>query len=180
MSSGSSRSDLHHFDVSAPLAAPEDARRSAQSDEPLPSEIRARSVDDHLRLREGAARLAEHVRACDCAELRAPLAESIAALLEQVRAHLDCEDAALGPLLARIDAWGPVRAAHLAERRRVEVARLAEMLERLAEPMREGPLRDRVLEFVDWLGDELDREEREHLDAALLRDDTWCSDGFGG
>ena len=148
--------------------------------EPFPSEVREQNLAEHRRLREAAARLAGHVRECDCSTLRAPLAESIAALLDQLRTHLASEDATLGPVLAHIDPWGALRAARLEERRRSEVAKLTQMLERLAEPLHEGPLRVHVLEFVDWIEDELSNEEREHLDANLLRDDAIVIDPFGG
>jgi hypothetical protein len=46
--------------------------------------------------------------------------------------------------------------------------------------MRDGPLREHVLRFVDWIENELSREEREHLDADLLRDDPMTRDSFGG
>ncbi|MFI5289166.1 MAG: hemerythrin domain-containing protein [Polyangia bacterium] len=151
-----------------------------EPDEPFPSEVREMNLEEHRRLRESAAELAAHVRGCDCASLRKPIAESIAALLDQLRRHLDHEDATLGPLLAHIDPWGAERAARLGERRRIELGRLAEMIERLSEPMRDGPLREHVLRFVDWIENELSREEREHLDADLLRDDPMTRDSFGG
>lgn len=146
----------------------------------LPSEVRERCLAEHRRLRESAERLVAHVRGCDCATLRKPIAESIAALLEQLHAHLLRQEKELEPLLAHIDPWGPLRAAHLEEQRRLELGRLGRMLERLAEPIGEGPLRVHVLEFVDWIENELSKEEREHLDAELLRDDLIVRDGFGG
>ncbi len=148
--------------------------------ESFPSEVRERSLAEHRRLRDAASRLAEHVRGCDCATLRAPIAEAILALLDQLRAHLEDEDASLGPLLAHVDPWGSLRAAELEARRRAQVGRLAELLERVSEPVHEGPLRVRVLEFVDWLEEELAREEREQLDPKLVRDDVVVIDAFGG
>jgi len=148
--------------------------------EPSPSEVREQSLDEHRRLRETAVRLAAHVRECDCSTLRAPLAQAVAALLDQLRAHLAHEDATLGPILAHIDPWGPLRAASLEERRRGELAKLTEVRARLAEPVREGSLRTHLLEFVDWIDDELSKEEREHLDADLLSDDAIVRDAFGG
>ncbi len=147
--------------------------------EPTPSQIRMRYVREHERLREAASGLAEQVRACDCSELRAPLAQAIGTLLEQLRAHLEREDAALGPLLSDIDAWGPQRVERMREHRRIERTRLAEMIERLAEPLREGPLGAQVLRFVAWIEADLAREEREELDGDVLRDSV-VVDGLDG
>jgi hypothetical protein len=97
-------------------------------------------------------------------------------LLDELRAHLDREDAALGPVLADIDAWGPERLARLHEHRRIELARLDEMVDRLAEPLREGPLGPHVVRFVAWIEAELAREESE---AGVLRDDV-VVDGLDG
>jgi hypothetical protein len=144
-----------------------------------PSSIRKRHLEAHTRLRESAARLAEHARGCDCTELRAPLARAIVELFEQLRAHLEEEDRTLAPLLEDIDAWGPVRAQRLRERCRAELVRVVGMLERLAEPLTEGPLRSELLSFIDWMTDELAREEAEHLDEQLLRDDPVVLDESG-
>ncbi|HXU72281.1 MAG TPA: hypothetical protein VN947_23315 [Polyangia bacterium] len=93
-------------------------------------EIRAQSLADHQALRRATARLRERVQGCDCAALPYPTGEAIATLLDRLRAHLDDEDATLGPMLQHIDPWGPVRAAQHEERRRVERARIAELLTR--------------------------------------------------
>lgn len=150
-----------------------------QPNEATPSEIRTRYLREHERLRDAASRLVEQARACDCSELRAPLSQAIAALLDELRAHLEREEAALGPVLAEIDAWGPERVAHLREHRRVELASLAEMVDRMAEPLREGPLGPHVLRFVAWIEAELAREESEELDAGVLRDSP-VVDGLDG
>jgi hypothetical protein len=147
--------------------------------EATPSEIRMRYLCEHQQLRDAASRLVEQARACDCSELRAPLSQAIATLLGELRAHLEREDAALGPVLADIDAWGPQRVARLREHRRIELARLTEMVDRLREPLREGPLGPYVLQFVAWIEAELAREESEELDAGLLRDSP-VVDGLDG
>ena len=147
--------------------------------EPTPSEIRTRSLREHQRLREAASRLVERARACDCSELRPPLAQAIAMLLDELRVHLEREDAALGPVLAEIDPWGAQRVVRLREHRRIELGRLAEMIERLGQPLRDGPLGAHVLRFVAWIEAELAREEREELDADLLRDGV-VVDGLDG
>lgn len=158
---------VHVHRVGAPLAT-----------EPL--EIRAHSLADHQALRRAAARLRERVQGCDCAALPYATGEAIATLLDMLRAHLDDEDATLGPILQHIDPWGPVRAAQHEERRRVERARIAELLARLADPLRDGPLREHVLRFVDWLEGDLTAEEERDLGERLLSEDPIVGDAFTG
>jgi hypothetical protein len=150
-----------------------------ESHEPMPSQIRTHSVREHQRLRDAATGLVEQARACDCSQLRPPLARAISSLLDELREHIEREDARLGPVLAEIDAWGPQRVERLQEHRRIELATLAEMIQRLGQPLRDGPLGAHVLRFVAWIEAELAREEREELDADVLRDDV-VVDGLDG
>jgi hypothetical protein len=145
-----------------------------------PSELREHILADHRMLRGAAARLGELVQRCDCTAPTRPTCASIAGLLDLVRVHLEEEDAALGPVLQHIDPWGPVRAAHLQERRLAERERMSEMLARLAHPLDDGPLRAHVLAFVEWLDGELTIEEQEELSERLLGDDPILDDTFTG
>jgi|GEM_PF-4390605 len=139
--------------------------------EPFPSEIRELNLAEHRALRDAATRLKEQVQDCHCSSLPGPIVCVIASLLDRVRKHLDEEDATLGPVLQHLDPWGPLRAANLCERRRVELTRIAEMLGRLAKPLRDGPLWSHLLGFIDWMEGELFAEERQVLNPYSVGDD---------
>ena len=65
--------------------------------EGYPSEVRERNLAEHRLIRDAAIRLREQVGACGCSSLPGPIAQAITSLLDQVREHLEGEDATLGP-----------------------------------------------------------------------------------
>lgn len=145
-----------------------------------PMDLRERSLAEHRAWRQAAEALRAWVADCDCTELPPSTSQAIGALLEQLRRHLDAEEAELRPILQHVDAWGAVRAARLTEARQSERARLAGLMAQLAHPLDEGPLRVHVLNFVDWVGRQLEAEEQEELSERLLDEDPIRDDTCGG
>lgn len=106
------------------------------------------------------------------------LALATAELLDRLAAHLEHEDAVLAPVLRTIDAWGPERARRLRDDHVAQRAQLAQLRRELATTP-EAALASTVRAFVDALVADMESEERDVLDAALLRDDCVTVE-FGG
>ncbi len=103
----------------------------------------------------------------DTTELR----QQIGALRLEMESHLASEEALLGPILERIDAWGPVRLELL----RAEHAHQRAILELLrsdrAAALSPQLLSRRLLGLLDDILTDMDAEDRDLLDARVLRDD---------
>jgi hypothetical protein len=129
----------------------------------LPSEVRARVLEEHAVLRARMEALARAGRAPN--ELRA----EIEGLLEALRRVVAIEHDLLLPTLRTIDAWGQERARrlsawHLDVRDRVE-----QMRRDLSERPNEQ-LATHAYAFVELLREDLGSEERLHLSGELLRE----------
>ena len=148
----------------------------------LPSEVRARVLDDHAHLREELDRLEGRVRAGvsndDGARELRDMGEQI---LEHLAAHMRWEDVNLAPALKEADAWGDERESRMAIEHRNQRRALRELLERIRNPERaaDAVARD-LLEFVHWLREDMDGEERTLLDPKVLRDDVVAVDASSG
>ncbi len=99
------------------------------------------------------------------------LAVATSALLDLLTEHISHEDEILEPILRHLDAWGPersrrLRAEHAAQR--TEIARLRAELA-TAPP---AGLDWAISHFIDALLADIEAEERDTLDASLLRDDS--------
>jgi iron-sulfur cluster repair protein YtfE (RIC family) len=108
----------------------------------------------------------------------AALHASLRRLHEAFERHLASEEELLEPILERIDAWGPLRLELL----RAEHAHQRAVLHALrsAEAMRAPEVvARRAVALAEELLADMDAEERELLDARVLRDDA-ISIEFGG
>lgn len=145
-----------------------------------PSEVLTRIKYEHAELRERLSRLETHLAALTEGESNASalVLEHARGLSARLAEHVDLEDALLAPTLRATDAWGEQRADalighHVEQRREIDA-----LLEKLAEL---GPRDDAwtvvalvctVRDFAADLERDMAHEERELLDADLLRDDV--------
>lgn len=148
----------------------------------LPSEVRAKILEDHERLR----RELERLEACATgAELReseaAALRELGESFLELLAAHMRWEDQNLAPALRDADAWGEEREKRLVREHREQREEMNAILERLRDPERDVErIRQDLLALVEWLRRDMDYEEKETLDPKVLRDDVVAIDASDG
>jgi hemerythrin-like domain-containing protein len=148
-------------------------------DELLPSEVRARILEEHDKLRERVAELREAAKQVRSGGDVEPFREVARALIEGVRAHLDLEDEILMPTLETIDAWGPERAKRLAAEHESQRAVLRHTLGELDEGGAPLEVVARMEQFADRLEKDMELEERTELDEELLREFPIRTD-FGG
>ena len=152
-------------------------------DTPRPSEVRARILAQHRDLRRLLTQvrsLADQVLAGDrglLAELRRQAVELELVFL----AHLETEEAILLPVLEGIDVWGPVRVRHI----RKEHEQQRSVLERAGDSATSASISPQVLAssmraLVDDLLEDMKGEERDMLNADLLRDDVVVEDQSDG
>jgi hemerythrin-like domain-containing protein len=148
----------------------------------LPSEVRAKILKDHERLRQELERL----EACATAgELGAPEAEALRELgesfLELLAAHMRWEDENLAPALRDADAWGKEREARLVREHAEQRAEMRSLLDRLHDSERDAArLAQDLLALVEWLRRDMEGEEKETLDPDVLRDDVVAVDASSG
>ena len=95
----------------------------------------------------------------------------ISALRDDLERHLATEEALLGPVLERIDAWGPVRLDLLRAEHAHQRAVLSLLRSDRAAALPPLPLARRVLALLDDISADMDAEDRDLLDPRVLRDD---------
>lgn len=103
----------------------------------------------------------------------------VIALRTELLAHLADEEKLLEPILATIDAWGPIRAGLLSAEHAHQRAILAVLSGPLAWPGA-GLVASRTLSFCDDLLTDMEFEERELMNENVLRDDLVLVDAGGG
>lgn len=140
-----------------------------------PSEVRDRVLHDHASLRASVETVDSLARRVieggteSIGELRA----AAAALLEALQTHMAWEDRHLAVALREADAWGPEREARLASDHREQRQILTHVLAALTDPDRPVRVQARVLrDWASLLREDMREEERELLDAQVLRDDV--------
>lgn len=148
---------------------------------PSPDEVYRRVLDEHVSIRSQIDVL--HRRTEDVIE-EADARKLWDATLELCRTltrHLDYEDGALLPLLARADAWGPARAASIDAEHRAERAMIAALAEDLAAATRtSAELVDEVAWFLRALDHDMFDEERLCLVPEALDDSPVSIDQSDG
>ena len=126
----------------------------------------------HRQLRAHIGAVRASARALKEGGATGSLRGQIAALATELEAHMATEEALLGPVLERLDAWGPVRldlmrADHIRQREAMAFFR-----SKAAEALRPADLVGRVLGLLDEILSDMDLEDRDLLDAKVLRDDV--------
>lgn len=140
-----------------------------------PSQVRERVLRDHGKLRGRIGELERTARSVIAGERRQlgglrARAEDLLALLTT---HMGWEDRYLAPALEDADAWGPERAALLADDHAEQRAYLTRLIQALQDPQRPpNVLAASVLEWVGRLYRDMEQEEAFFLDPDVLRDDV--------
>ena len=125
----------------------------------------------HLQLRSLIATVREAAVAvlegADAAELRLRIAD----LTTELQAHMATEEALLGPVLERIDAWGPVRLDLMRAEHAHQRGVMALLRSRGSDALAPEPLARRTIQLLEEILSDMDAEDRDILDAKVLRDD---------
>ena len=123
----------------------------------------------HLRRTINAAQMAARGALAGMASA-GELQVAVSALERELLAHLAEEERLLEPILAKLDAWGPVRLSLLRAEHAHQRAVLAVLTGRSAWPA-SWLVAGRTLSMCDDLITDMEFEDRELLDEKLLRDD---------
>jgi iron-sulfur cluster repair protein YtfE (RIC family) len=145
-----------------------------------PSEVRARILSDHDRLREDLERLESLVGelAAGRTAPTAVRADSVA-LVARLYSHMRWEESYLLPALREADAWGAERAERLMRDHREQRELLDFLNARLhAQAQPEALLARDVQHLIVLLRDDMREEEAELLDERVLRDDVVAVDAL--
>lgn len=128
----------------------------------------------HRELRELVAKVQAAAQQAlrNASEDSASLRASIGELRTDMERHLATEEALLGPVLERLDAWGPVRLDLMRAEHAHQRAVLAVLRSDRAAALPSQLLARRVLGLLDDILADMDAEDRDLLDARVLRDDV--------
>lgn len=141
----------------------------------FPSDVHARLSEEHARIRVLLAQiggLAEGPAAGPCDQTVVELAALLSRLALVLAAHNANEEAALRPLLAQTDAWGPERVDEMIKDHVAEHAALRAMIAPLKDLTDVEGLRRTSRDLVARLREHLEDEERGFLNPRVLRDDV--------
>ena len=100
------------------------------------------------------------------------LRNQVNALRLELEDHLATEEALLGPVLERIDAWGPVRLDLMRAEHAHQRAILAVLRSDRAAALKPELLARRVLGLLEDILSDMDAEDRDLLDAKVLCDNV--------
>ena len=104
----------------------------------------------------------------DAAELRLRIGE----LTTELESHMTTEEALLEPVLERIDAWGPIRLDLMHAEHAHQRGVMALLRSRGADALQPEPLARRTLQLLEEILSDMAAEDRDILDANVLRDDV--------
>lgn len=147
-----------------------------------PSHVRTRIADEHASLREeldGLEALAARLEAGDSGAAAEAHARCTA-FYDQLRDHIDLEDAILAPALREADAWGDARADALLKHHREQREALNHLGGAAPASLSNAELAVRLRALIADIRLDMKHEDDALLDPALLRDDVITIDGFGG
>jgi len=148
-----------------------------------PSEVLRRVRHDHEGLRARVSEietLAKNVMSGDEAQI-GKLLECGKALTGTLAQHMRWEDLYLAPALEDADAWGPERAALLAEDHREQREVLARLIDSLEDPQEPASvLATNLVQFAHHLMQDMEEEEASFVNSNVLRDDVIGIDVEGG
>lgn len=140
-----------------------------------PSQVLDRVLHDHKRLRIAVSEIEVLAkRVIDGADDQLEsLLERGQALAATLATHMGWEDRYLAPALEDADAWGPERAALLAEDHREQRVVLTQLIEGLANRSESAVvLATDLLKFAHGLMRDMDEEEAAFVNPSVLRDDV--------
>jgi iron-sulfur cluster repair protein YtfE (RIC family) len=147
-----------------------------------PSAVRERILREHASIR---LKLNELERAAERLETEGTsaipaAAELSRALYDELRDHIDMEDAILAPALRETDAWGEVRASKLEAHHRDQRVELKDLGEVDVDSITPETFAKRLRDFVAEVRADMVHEETGVLSPELLKDDVIGVDVEGG
>jgi iron-sulfur cluster repair protein YtfE (RIC family) len=138
-----------------------------------PSDIRLRLSEEHARIRVSLAQIEAMAREphddVSSEQASVSLASALSRLALLLASHNANEEAALRPLLAQTESWGPDRIEEMVEEHVAEHAALRAMIAPLKDLTDLARLRRSSLELVLLLREHLESEERSFLNPHVLR-----------
>jgi hypothetical protein len=142
-----------------------------------PSEVRARILEEHRRLRKRLFQVQELARATALDDVHAPeLRTTARALIMEFGLHLESEEEILLPVVADITGSGPELAAHMQQEHAEQRAELREMFQRTETRAEHQVLAQEMDQFVLRILKDMRSEEQAVLREDLLRDDVIAID----
>jgi iron-sulfur cluster repair protein YtfE (RIC family) len=132
------------------------------------SERRSVLSTQHRHLRDLIAQIRKLAAVAEPAALR----DGITALVAEMQAHMATEETLLGPILERIDAWGPVRLDLMRAEHAHQRGVMAFLTSRAADALTPQELAKRTLMLLDDILADMDAEDRDILDPKVLQDDV--------
>ncbi len=145
-----------------------------------PSEIRGELLHEHARIRtmlDVTLTIAKGMGAS--APGRGDLQACVVRLADALRAHNRREEELLRDFIASIDAWGPTRAAIMADEHKREHDRLDAALSGVPRTPIEFAAAG-IIALVALIRQHMDREEEAFLGEDVLRDDLIVTNQSGG
>jgi iron-sulfur cluster repair protein YtfE (RIC family) len=145
----------------------------------FPSDIHLRLTEEHARIRVSLAQIEALAAAPPDGpgeEAALSLASALSRLALLLASHNANEEAALRPLLAQTEAWGPDRIEEMIADHVAEHAALRAMIAPLKDLTDLPRLRRSSLDLVAHLRDHLESEERAFLNRRVLCDDDLASE----
>jgi hemerythrin HHE cation binding domain-containing protein len=126
----------------------------------------------HRQLRTLIARVREVALRAVRDEREGPTLHGLVGVLRtEIEKHLLAEESLLGPVLERVDAWGPVRMDLMRAEHAHQRAVLAVLRSDRAGALSAALFAPRVLGLLDDISSDMDAEDRDLLDPRVLRDD---------
>jgi iron-sulfur cluster repair protein YtfE (RIC family) len=165
------------------MATPERVHLDSKATADPMHRVRARILADHERLRRliGAAERVAALIDDGEEDLGDSLRVLMVALFRKLKVHMQYEDEMLQPILAKIDAFGEVRAAQFDKEHEEQRDQMGQILH-VACDLRAHPreVAGKTRDLLQRLLVDMDYEEREFLDPDLLRDDIVAIDPEAG
>ncbi|MGH0034964.1 MAG: hemerythrin domain-containing protein [Myxococcota bacterium] len=148
----------------------------------LPSEVRAKILEDHRRIRRELDALEARAAAGEAGAVEPDALRTLGeSFLELLETHMRWEDEHLASALRDADSWGAEREKRLVREHAEQRAEMKALLERLHDPERDAEkLAADLQSLAQWLRRDMEGEEKETLDPKVLRDDVVTIDTSSG
>lgn len=144
------------------------------------SEIATELIDEHGNLRGLVQGVRDVLAFADEGDAKLVLVVRLGALIQALESHNRHEQTLLADVIQTVDAWGPVRRARMDEHHLATHARLSDALRAAVAASTFAAASRAAQAALDELATHMDEEERDFLNANVLRDDGLIVDQIGG
>ena len=149
------------------------------SESPKPSEIRERILAQHAQLRTQLDALEKAAAELEADGDMGPVKAAAKDVHDRLFAHVKEEEQLLVPALREADGFGPVRVDALRQEHREQRELLDGICLGVLDAHSSAEVKERVDDLVRRIREDMEEEERTHLDPNLLKDDL-VTTSFGG